>query len=134
MIEFSVDGIKCRIAKDNGLYVFNADSATGKSFLAKLVKDAIYSSKLKATVYNRERFVDGINLSSILENARDSILLVLDDMDFYNDIISDDIKQDITMLSTKAVVLVDAKYKPDDVFCNAEKAFIKLSRDKLEVY
>lgn len=123
MIKFTAMNRKVSINLEPGLYDFASASATGKTFLVKMIK-SINDSKKIAITYSD--ILLGISLEKIMERSPE--LLVLDRFDMY-DSESDFLKN---FKNNSCVVIVD--YKTQRNFCEFDDTcFVTLKENEVEV-
>lgn len=113
------------IELENGIYVFDSESATGKTRLCKLLKNwKAYGEPVDAYTYND--FLKGYALNSVL--TPNNKVILLDRYDLYKN----EGHELINMCASKSVVLIDCKTPflggIDDKTC-----FIDMTEDKIEV-
>lgn len=123
MIEFNAMNRKVIINLEPGLYDFASASATGKTFLVKMIK-SINDSKKIAVTYSD--ILLGVSLEKIIERSPE--LLVLDRFDMY-DSENEFLKN---LKNTNCVVIVD--YKTQRNFCEFDDTcFVTLKENEVEV-
>ena len=118
--------VTINIELEPGIYVFDNQSATGKTRLAKLFsKYQAYGEPVASYTYNDK--LKGLSLLDLLKNNKYEVIL-LDRYDLYNGEYTDAIEK----YSKEAVVLIDCKSElkniADDDWCN-----IVMAEDRIEV-
>lgn len=106
---------RVQIYRDPGLYFFTGYSATGKTYLAKLVSQASEGG-YPFVRYSFDDYRRGLDLTTACERCK-AELVIIDRYDMYCD--DAEVQQKIISISKKAVVLVDLKtnrlsIEPDD--------------------
>lgn len=118
--------VKISINLENGIYVFDNESATGKTRLYKELKE---HTKLGESVfaysYNDDKL--GIDLDKILK-SKDFKVILLDRYDMYNgsfsDILIDKSKSSIILIDCKNILNINY---------DADWCYIEMSSGKIEV-
>lgn len=106
-----------------GIYNFEGDSATGKTYLCNLLKDLSISESVDGfSLYDSRKFKD---LKSFIQGRRLK-LLVIDRYDMYNGAY----KKEIEELSETCIVLVDIKRNNPFYF---NTCAISIREDSIEV-
>lgn len=124
MIELLSDR-KILIDLDNGIYTFGNESASGKTFLYKMLSKLRSGKDIIAITAETARY-----FNSFLDIARHDhvILVILDRYDMYEGKYVDN----IVTLKDDAVILLD--YKQGDLFSEyIQGCYIELSESSLEV-
>lgn len=114
------------IKLEPGIYVFDNQSATGKTRLAKLLSEyQAYKEPVVSYTYNDK--LKGISLTDYLKGNEYKVIL-LDRYDLYNG----DYAETIMQYSNEAVILIDCKSEvkniADDDWCT-----IVMNQDRIEV-
>lgn len=123
---FSLDNydVKITVNLDNGLYVFDNESASGKSRLCALLKKyRVYGEPVAGYTY--ADFVNGLDIGTVL---RDGYKLVL--IDRYDMYLNHAIDR-LEAFARSSIVLVDCKYGfagSDFDWC-----YIQMTSDTVEV-
>ena len=116
--------VDIKINLPNGVYDFRAKSATGKTRLAKLLKDyAADGEPVMSYSYNDK--VNGVPFDSVVHPGKQK-LLVLDRYDLYNG----EFKEQIEEFAKTGVVLIDIK-GPTSI--DSELCYIEMTEDCIEV-
>lgn len=104
---YNIRNIEVNIALEPGIYIFEQNSGTGKSYLCKLLHDLnkIGENVLSVTLDEWEENKSNI-INKITSNAYDVIMF--DRFGLYADSAVDTVKG---IDSTKCVVLIETKYK-----------------------
>lgn len=104
---YNIRNIEVNISLEPGIYIFEPDSGTGKSYLCKLLHDLnkIGENVLSITLDEWEDNKDNL-INKITSNDYDVIMF--DRFGLYADSAVDAVKG---IDSTKCVVLIDTKYK-----------------------
>lgn len=118
--------VKIMINLENGIYVFDNESATGKTRLCKLLREyQAYGEKVASYTYNDKLL--GVPISEILEPSKYKVIL-LDRYDLYEGYG----KELINKCAKEAIILVDCKDKftvtNEEDWCS-----IDLKPDRIEV-
>lgn len=114
------------IKLEPGIYVFDNQSATGKTRLAKLLSEYhAYKEPVVSYTYNDK--LKGISLADYLKDNEPKVIL-LDRYDLYNG----DYAETIMEYSNESVILIDCKSEvkniADDDWCT-----IEMTQNKIEV-
>lgn len=124
---FKVGGqTKICIDLPNGIYEFDAISGTGKTRLAKLLKElAVAGEPVMSYTYNDK--VLGLDFDTVVKPGEQK-LLVVDRYDLYRD----EFNERINRFADTGVVLVDIKggttLKCDSCLLTMDKSIIKVER------
>ena len=123
MIEIKSDR-DIRIDLDVGVYMFDNESATGKTFLYKMLNNLVSRKDIVCLTYSTSKYIS--NLYDIVSDK--TKLILLDRYDMYSEKYQDTIRE----YSNKAVILLDCKVfaQLNDI---AQMCFIELSETRLEV-
>lgn len=118
--------VAINIELEPGIYVFDNQSATGKTRLAKLLSEyQAYGEPVVSYTYNDK--LKGLSLGDFIKDKKYKVIL-LDRYDLYNGDYSEDIKKH----AKESIVLIDCKSEVkninDDEWCN-----IVMSEDSIEV-
>ena len=118
--------VAINIQLEPGIYVFDNQSATGKTRLAKLLSEyQAYGEPIVSYTYNDK--LRGISLFDFVKDKRYK-LIMLDRYDLYNG----DYAETIIKLSEDTIILIDCKSEikniKDDDWCT-----IIMTQDKIEV-
>lgn len=109
---------------DNGIYVFESESATGKTYLCKhLKKLRAYGEPVASFTYND--ILLGNSIESVFKNCK---LVVLDRYDLYKEVGHDLMR----MYKDKAIILIDCKLGFIEGI-DSETCFIDLTKNNIEV-
>lgn len=116
---------KIIINLENGIYTFSNDSATGKTYLFKLLKERTSNTKLLCITLND--VIYEVNVKALIEKNRPT-LIFFDRYDRYEGKFKEIILEQID----KAIVLLD--YKHGTLFnAQAKDCYIQLLQDRIEV-
>lgn len=125
---YSIDkyNVKIKINLESGIYVFDNESATGKTRLAKMLAEyQAYGEPVISYTYND--YLKGISLNNMIKNKKYEVIM-LDRYDLYNGEYSDIIRE----FSKDTIVLMDCKSEvkniEDDDWCD-----ITMTADCIEV-
>lgn len=123
MMSFIAMNRTVNIDLEPGLYDFNPMSATGKTFLVKMIK-SINDSRIIAITYND--ILLGVDPEKIINAGPE--LLVFDRFDLYDE------KYKILSALKKANCITIVDYKTQRKFCDFDDTcFVTLSERELEV-
>lgn len=119
--------INIDIYLENGVYVFHKQSATGKTRLAKELRDLqAYDRDVASYTYNDKLL--GVDISSCFQQQYKVILL--DRYDMYNGDGADLIKA----YEDKAIILLDCKdMRGPQIACDYEICFVDMTDTRIEV-
>lgn len=110
----------------NGIYLFDDQSAIGKTRLAKVMsKYAAYGESVASFTYNDK--LRGISLESFLSSTNAKVILI-DRYDMYNE----DAYEEMINKSTESVILIDCKgnFSVTDKY---EMCLLKMTPNEIEV-
>ena len=118
--------VKIMINLENGIYVFDNESATGKTRLCKLLREyQAYGEKVASYTYNDKLL--GVPINEVLEPTKYKVIM-LDRYDLYEGYG----KEFINKCASDAIILVDCKDKftvtNEEDWCS-----IDLKPDRIEV-
>ena len=134
MYKNDTNRIKIDIQLENGVYLFNPISATGKTRLYTELRN-IYKRTKEVCAYTYDDVTSGLSLSSMVEKCNNKIpkVLMLDKYDLYRNQCSKEIKA----LRGKCIILIDCKSinKLDDSIdlCTDEIVDIEMQADRIGV-
>lgn len=112
---------------DNGVYTFDGDSATGKTFLLKTLIEYLLDKK-PVIGFTYTDFIKGISLDDIFSKKHYDVVM-FDRYDMYFNQFEDLIEK----LGKESIVLIDSKEVPD--FKEEPKAcLIFLEKGKIQVF
>jgi putative cell wall-binding protein len=125
MIDINCDRLHVKIDLPNGIYSMGTTSASGKTYMAKLLSEVTSRRDIICISYNNYLYIDSlVNLADKLN----ATVIILDRYDMYCDAFKDDIVQ----LKDKLIVLIDSKHGTSfDEF--VEVCFIDFNKTCLEV-
>ena len=126
MLKIDKYNVKVDIQLDNGVYIFDNESALGKTRLAKLLeKYQAYGEPVVSYTYNDK--LRGIDIATVLQPKRFKVIL-LDRYDMYEG----DGAELILKCAEDSIVLIDCK---NDFSVTAEDEWctINMEKDKIEV-
>lgn len=114
-----------RIQLNNGVYVFDSESATGKTYLWSMLRGLTSRNDIMCISYPEAKMIKSLYSIDDIENVR---LVFLDRYDMYSPKYSHEIKQ----LASHCSILLDCKqcenYEGPVEYCT-----LKMTRDSLEV-
>lgn len=114
------------IKLNTGIYIFDNESATGKTRLCKeLRKNQAYGESVASYSYND--YLLRTPISAVLTPNKFDVIM-LDRYDMYNGVGSDLIKE----CATNSIILIDCK-APLKVSAMCDICFISMSSDRIEV-
>ncbi|MCI9180605.1 MAG: hypothetical protein HFG50_11485 [Lachnospiraceae bacterium] len=119
--------VKINVNLDNGVYVFDNESATGKSRLYSLVKKySAYGEPVAG--YTFEDFCRGLDITAVL-NPKKFALVVLDRLDMYSN------RSILSLIEKSAhdcIILVDCK-NDFQVNIDYDWCYINMTANAIEV-
>lgn len=118
--------IDVEVNLENGVYIFDGYSSTGKTYLYKLAeKYRHYGEKIVGYTYND--FIDSVNIDKVLDNTKYK-LAVLDRYDMYYGegikAIQEFAKNGIVLVDTKRGVIPPNESKPCYLYLSGLKILV----------
>lgn len=132
MFEIDNSRMKVKIDLDNGVYVFDPKSATGKTRLSKLLR-RMQLLEESVAAYDYDCFLNGDDIRKTLTPNKYHVI-ILDRFDMYKQ----DISKELNSCADNSIILIDCKSElnldvdVDICFMKMENWLIEVSRD--EVY
>ena len=120
------NGKKIDIDLNNGIYIFDKVSGSGKTYLFNILSKITSTTDFLCITYTNHSFIE--DLKSLC-NRRNTKLLFLDRYDLY----CDKFKEDIMSLSKDITVILDLKNIPNDIYINSSSCYIELTKDCIKV-
>lgn len=120
--------VKISIMLDNGVYLFDALSATGKSRLVKLLRK-YESYGEKVATYTYEDYLRKVDISQIFNKG--AKLVVIDRYDMYDGFGKLDIEK--ACKKEESIILIDCK-QDFRIDCEYSWCNLSMTEDKIEVF
>jgi uridine kinase len=125
MLDIQCDRKHIKIDLPNGIYSMGTMSASGKTYLTKLLSQVTSQKDIICISYNNYLYIDSLTKLADKLNAK---VIILDRYDMYREAF----KEDILQLKEKTVILLDSKHGTSfDEF--VEVCTVDFRKDCLEV-
>jgi uridine kinase len=125
LLDIQCDRMHIKIDLPNGIYSMGTMSASGKTYLTKLLSLITSRKDIICISYNNYLYIESLTKLAEKLNAT---LIILDRYDMY----CESFKEDILQLKDKAVILIDSKHGTSfDEF--VEVCMVDFRKDCLEV-